>query len=251
MIQHPNFQSISAGQAEEYLSNLQRGDAVIRPSSREHHLAVTWKVDVGLFQHLAVHELIKAEESSISSLLRVDSKHTYSDLDELLEAHVKQMARKATELTNSDKWKGSKEPLDRFLDNYTMANPGRASYGFAWNPDRRKAGEVLLGFKANEKSSVQYWNIRIVPEGFTLFGQTQGDVASLCNGFKTAYAARMTGASRQLARPGGGRTPFAGGTGPYAPGGRTPHLSASTPNPYLQQYGAGGAYAAAGYGGGR
>ncbi|GAA5879533.1 hypothetical protein JCM1840_003438 [Sporobolomyces johnsonii] len=251
MIQHPNFQSISAGQAEEYLSNLQRGDAVIRPSSREHHLAVTWKVDVGLFQHLAVHELNKADESSIGSLLRVDSKHTYSDLDELLEAHVKQMARKATELTNSDKWKGSKEQLDRFLDNYTMANPGRASYGFAWNPDRQKAGEVLLGFKANEKSSVQYWNIRIVPEGFTLFGQTQGDVASLCNGFKTAYAARMTGASRQLAPPGGGRTPFAGGTGPYAPGGRTPHLSAPTPNPYLQQYGAGGAYAAAGYGGGR
>ncbi|GAA5881838.1 hypothetical protein JCM1840_001631 [Sporobolomyces johnsonii] len=194
MIQHPNFQSISAGQAEEYLSNLQRGDAV----------------DVGLFQHLAVHELNKADESSIASLLRVDSKHTYSDLDELLEAHVKQMARKATELTNSDKWKGSKEQLDRFLDNYTMANRGRASYGFAWNPDRQKAGEVLLGFKANEKSSVQYWNIRIVPEGFTLFGQTQGDVASLCNGFKTAYAARMTGASRQLAPPGGGRTPFAG-----------------------------------------
>ncbi|CEQ42697.1 SPOSA6832_04539 [Sporobolomyces salmonicolor] len=296
MIQHPNFQSISAGQAEEYLFNLQRGDAVIRPSSREHHLAVTWKVDVGLFQHLgpsafsfalsalsltfvivhrprlaAVHELNKADESSIGSLLRVDSKHTYSDLDELLEAHVKQMARKTTELTNSDKWKGSKEQLDRFLDNYTMANPGRASYGFAWNPDRQKAGEVLLGFKANEKSSVQYWNIRIVPEGFTLFGQTQGDVASLvraftirtfastfsdaferqCNGFKTAYAARMTGASRQLAPPGGGRTPFAGGTGPYASGGRTPHLSAPTPNPYLQQYGAGGAYAAAGYGGGR
>ncbi|GAA5910006.1 hypothetical protein JCM5296_004378 [Sporobolomyces johnsonii] len=252
MIQHPNFQSISAGQAEEYLSNLQRGDAVIRPSSREHHLAVTWKVDVGLFQHLAVQELNKADESSIGSLLRVDSKHTYSDLsDELLEAHVKQMARKATELTNSAKWKGSKEQLDRFLDNYTMANPGRASYGFAWNPDRRKAGEVLLGSKANEKSSVQYWNIRIVPEGFTLFGQTQGDVASLCNGFKTAYAARMTGASRQLARPGGGRTPFAGGTGPYAPGGRTPHLAAPTPNPYLQQYGAGGTYAAAGYGGGR
>ncbi|GAA5941800.1 hypothetical protein JCM1841_000342, partial [Sporobolomyces salmonicolor] len=88
MIQHPNFQSISAGQAEEYLFNLQRGDAVIRPSSREHHLAVTWKVDVGLFQHLAVHELNKADESSIGSLLRVDSKHTYSDLDELLEAHV-------------------------------------------------------------------------------------------------------------------------------------------------------------------
>lgn len=52
VIKHPNFQDISAGKAEEFLAGMQRGDCVIRPSSREDHLAVTWKVDEGIYQHL-------------------------------------------------------------------------------------------------------------------------------------------------------------------------------------------------------
>lgn len=52
VINHPNYQDVSAGKAEEYLANMQRGDCVIRPSSREDHIAVTWKVDDGIYQHI-------------------------------------------------------------------------------------------------------------------------------------------------------------------------------------------------------
>lgn len=52
VIKHPNFQNINAGQAEEYLAHMQRGDCVIRPSSKEDHLAVTWKVSDGIYQHI-------------------------------------------------------------------------------------------------------------------------------------------------------------------------------------------------------
>jgi transcription elongation factor SPT6 len=53
VVQHPNFHNMNAGQAEQYLANLQRGDCVIRPSSRGvDHLAVTWKVDDGVYQHI-------------------------------------------------------------------------------------------------------------------------------------------------------------------------------------------------------
>lgn len=52
VINHPNYQDISAGKAEEYLANMQRGDCVIRPSSREDHIAVTWKVAEGIYQHI-------------------------------------------------------------------------------------------------------------------------------------------------------------------------------------------------------
>lgn len=52
IIKHPNFQNIDSGKAEEVLSSMQRGDCIIRPSSREDHLAVTWKVDEGIYQHL-------------------------------------------------------------------------------------------------------------------------------------------------------------------------------------------------------
>jgi transcription elongation factor SPT6 len=40
-------------QAEAYLDKQQRGDVVIRPSSKGvDHLAVTWKVDEKLYQHI-------------------------------------------------------------------------------------------------------------------------------------------------------------------------------------------------------
>jgi transcription elongation factor SPT6 len=60
IIKHPNFHNFNAGQAEQHLANLQRGDCVIRPSSRgTDHLAVTWKVDTGIYQHIgeALHFL--------------------------------------------------------------------------------------------------------------------------------------------------------------------------------------------------
>lgn len=53
MVKHPNFFNMTSKQAEEHLSKLHRGDVVIRPSSRgSEHLAVTWKVERGIYQHI-------------------------------------------------------------------------------------------------------------------------------------------------------------------------------------------------------
>lgn len=53
IIKHPNFHNLNYKQAEELLSHQQRGDVVIRPSTKgPDHLAVTWKVDNGLYQHI-------------------------------------------------------------------------------------------------------------------------------------------------------------------------------------------------------
>jgi transcription elongation factor SPT6 len=50
---HPNFSNVTCAEAEQYLATQQRGDCVIRPSSLGfNHLAVTWKVDDGVYQHL-------------------------------------------------------------------------------------------------------------------------------------------------------------------------------------------------------
>lgn len=55
LIKHPNFHNFNTAQAEAYLEKQQRGDVVIRPSSKGHdHLAVTWKVDHKLYQHIGV-----------------------------------------------------------------------------------------------------------------------------------------------------------------------------------------------------
>lgn len=53
VIKHPNFHNFKTAQAEAYLEKQQRGDVVIRPSSKGiDHLAVTWKVDEKLYQHI-------------------------------------------------------------------------------------------------------------------------------------------------------------------------------------------------------
>src|ERR1700679_2131626 len=53
VIRHPNFHNFNTAQAETYLEKQQRGDVVIRPSSKGiNHLAVTWKVDDKLYQHI-------------------------------------------------------------------------------------------------------------------------------------------------------------------------------------------------------
>jgi transcription elongation factor SPT6 len=55
VIKHPLFRSFNSKQAEEFLSGMQRGDVVIRPSSLgPDHIAVTWKFAEGVYQHIGM-----------------------------------------------------------------------------------------------------------------------------------------------------------------------------------------------------
>lgn len=136
IIKHPNFHNFNAGQAEQHLANLQRGDCVIRPSSRgTDHLAVTWKVDTGIYQHIGqapelelltvqsklifvpccimldVLELDKPNEFSLGRILKIGGRYSYSDLDELIVSHVRAMARKVEEMIQHEKYKGSYDEM--------------------------------------------------------------------------------------------------------------------------------------------
>jgi transcription elongation factor SPT6 len=105
VIKHPLFRPFNAKQAEEYLGSQNRGDVVIRPSSKgTDHLAVTWKVADGIFQHIDVLELDKENEFSLGRTLRIGGRYNYSDLDELIVLHVKAMARKVDEMCGNEKF---------------------------------------------------------------------------------------------------------------------------------------------------
>ena len=58
-VKHPAFKAFGSKDAENYLAPLQHGDAIIHPSSKgaDHpdHLAVTWKVADGVYQHIGEH----------------------------------------------------------------------------------------------------------------------------------------------------------------------------------------------------
>lgn len=117
VINHPLFKPFNSTQAEEYLGGQAPGDAVIRPSSKGNdHLAVTWKVADGVYQHIDVLELQKENEFSVGKTLRVGGKYTYSDLDELMVDHVKATARKVGEMMRHDKFQlGSRTELGEFI----------------------------------------------------------------------------------------------------------------------------------------
>lgn len=249
-IRHPDFHNFKAGQAEEYLANMPRGTAVVRPSSKGNdHLAITWKVYDGVFQHIDVQELDKENEYELGRILRVGGAagSSYSDLDELLVNHIAPMAAMVEKLINNEKFRGSEEELQSFLSNATMANPGKSQYGFSI--DKKRPGVFTLGFKANRGAEVQRWPVRVLPGRYKLNEAELPDVVSLCNAFKTQYTTRLMTAARSgdktpgsVLRSGyGGTTPAimrAGGMAPMgartpAPYGHQPGIhSLATPNPY-------------------
>lgn len=132
VIKHPNFHNFNSQEAEAYLDRQERGDVVIRPSSKGmNHLAVTWKVDDKLFQHIGklnrtvlfacpqylflpkntdvVEPNADPTGQSIGGRLVVDGKYEFSDLDELIVNHVQALARRVEELMAFEKFKPGPE----------------------------------------------------------------------------------------------------------------------------------------------
>lgn len=197
VIKHPLFKPFNAMEAEQYLGSQGNGDVVIRPSSKGNdHLAVTWKVADGVYQHIDVLELQKETEFSVGKQLRIGGKHTYSDLDELIVEHVKAMARKVEELMANDKFKkGSHADLEKWLNAYSDANPNRSIYAFCIDP--KHPGYFFLCFKANKTTRTGYWMVRVVPNAFEMMKSQYPDMRALCNGFKLRFASEMSKAAVQ------------------------------------------------------
>jgi transcription elongation factor SPT6 len=202
VVKHPLFKPFNSTQAEEYLGSQAPGDAVIRPSSKGNdHLAITWKVADGIYQHIDVLELQKENEFSVGRQLRIGGKYNYSDLDELIVDHVKAMAKKVDELMQHEKYQnGSKADtgnkslllllrgvadnhfIEKWLTTYTEANPKRSVYAFCLDP--RHPGYFYLCFKAGQGAKVNAWPVRVVPNAFELLKSPYPDMKALCNGFK-------------------------------------------------------------------
>ncbi|KAF8319346.1 hypothetical protein DL93DRAFT_2178674 [Clavulina sp. PMI_390] len=184
VIKHPSFKNFNSREAENWLAPLQHGDALIRPSSKgPEHLAVTWKVADGVFQHIDVVESGMETAFSAGPQYTIDGRYTYSDLDDLLVNHVKAMSRKVDDLMASEKYKGgTPQELTNWLTNFVKMNPNRSSYAFGLN--RQKPGYFNLSFLANIDSPVQTWQVKVTPTAYRLGEVEVGSVADLCDAFK-------------------------------------------------------------------
>ncbi|KAI9928030.1 hypothetical protein ASPWEDRAFT_173677 [Aspergillus wentii DTO 134E9] len=196
VIKHPMFRPFNSTQAEEFLGSQSRGDVVIRPSSKgPDHLAVTWKVANGIFQHIDVLELDKENEFSVGRTLKVGGRYTYSDLDDLIFNHVKAMAKKVDEMMLHEKYnEGTKEETDKWLNTYTKANPRRSAYAFCINS--KYPGYFYLCFKAGENAQLHSWPVKVIPLGYELQRNPYPDMRALCNGFKLLFTNMQAGKRR-------------------------------------------------------
>jgi transcription elongation factor SPT6 len=215
VVNHPLFFSFNSAQAEEYLGSKEPGEVVIRPSSKGFdHLAVTWKVSDGVFQHIDVLEMNKATEYSVGKQLRI-GKQLYSDLDELIVNHVEAMAKKVTEIMKDDRFqKGTKEETGKFthitpaeppsnhqveswLKTYCEANPTRFMYAFCSLP--KHPGYFWLCFQPGKSKPPGAWPVKVIPNAFEMHKNIYPDMTALKNGFKMLYSS--TGGGAPTARP--------------------------------------------------
>ncbi|KAJ9098469.1 hypothetical protein QFC19_006336 [Naganishia cerealis] len=245
IVDHPAWHVANKSQAEKMLSKQSRGDVVIRPSSQGNdHLAVTWKVDEGIYQHLDVTEINKPSQHELGKILRVrDFDASYSDLDDLIVNHIKAMAEKVEALTHHEKYR-NEDQIEEYLKQYVSAHAGKSAYAFCLDSSRPGWAKVFFMNKAQKDGGIlQSWPIRIMPGAYKLFDAEVPGMTELCTAFKTQYASRLAEQKKNT-----GRTP-AGGRSVYAPasihrsavqrGGATPAMRfAGGATPALSRFGA-------------
>ncbi|PNS19134.1 hypothetical protein CAC42_1870 [Sphaceloma murrayae] len=192
VIKHPLYRPFNAAQAQEYLGAQNRGDVVVRPSSKGlDHLAVTWKVADNIYQHVDVLELDKENEFSVGRTLKVGGKYSYSDLDELIVLHVKAMAKKVEEMMSDERFQGgSRAQTETWLKTYCEANPKRSMYAFCINP--KWPGYFDLCYKQGRDAPVSSWPVKVIPNAFELQKNAYPDMRSLKNGFKLIVSKQMS-----------------------------------------------------------
>ncbi|KAJ2474519.1 Transcription elongation factor spt6 [Coemansia sp. RSA 2322] len=230
VIPHPLFKPLNSREAELYLASRPRGDCVIRPSSRgPNHIAITWKVAEGLFQHIDVQERDKPNESALGATFLV-GESAFSDLDELVAFHVDPIARKLEEVKLSPKFYDPEtDPLyaaqpvatilgaNDFSDDYkkrrqdlwesrtvqhldTLAqSTGRGSYCISLSLS--KPGSLLLAFKPTPKyHGIMKWTARVEPSEFKLGDRGRyPDLNGLINGFKRMQTSSTSAAATAAA----------------------------------------------------
>ena len=192
VINHPYYFPFTGRQAEDYLRSKNRGDFVIRQSSRgDDHLTITWKLDKDLFEHIDIKELDKENPLALGRVLVVDNQR-FNDLDQLIVEYLQNKVRLLNEMTSNEKFKqGTTKEVIKFIEDYSKVNPKKSVYYFSFNYDH--PGWFYINFKVNANSKLYTWNVKLTNTGFYLVNYNYPSVIQLCNGFKTLLKSSRSG----------------------------------------------------------
>ncbi|KAJ2891714.1 Transcription elongation factor spt6 [Coemansia aciculifera] len=231
-IPHPLFKPLNSREVEQYLATRPRGDCVIRPSSRgTDHIAITWKVAEGLFQHIDVLERNKPSDAALGLTFMVGDS-AYTDLDELVAFHVDPISRKLEEVKRNPKfYDPESDPLysakpvadilgpndyspeyrsrrqdlweertARHLDTLAQST-GRGSYCISFS--LLKPGSLVLAFKPTPTyAGIMKWTARVEPNEFKLGERGRyPDINGLINGFKRMQTSSSSSSSNARQPP--------------------------------------------------
>ncbi|KAJ1916301.1 Transcription elongation factor spt6 [Mycoemilia scoparia] len=231
-IQHPWFKAMNSVQAEAYLADRPRGSYVIRSSSRGmDHIAITWKVGEGIFQHLDVVEKDKPNEMAVGRILNI-GKSKFSDLDELAALHIDPVSHKIDEARRHPKFY---DPIKDLLSSGIVLDPpsnnkeaaaarverlqeqikehldalsnstGRGAYCLCYS--YKHPGSLQIVFKSTPRSrNISHRTVRVLPDAYLLDDKHRHPtVDSLINGFKTIQM--KAGENRNPSRSSNGGPP--------------------------------------------
>ncbi|XP_063933311.1 transcription elongation factor SPT6-like [Zophobas morio] len=167
VVNHPLFKNLNYQEAEEFLSPLEMGDCVIRPScSKKNELALTWKVDEGVYQHISIEDFtVDKEAHSLEGKYKL-KKQFYDDLDEILARFLSPITALLTEVQNSQCYHKPlyKAELDKVLREEKKRNPARIPYYLS--ASKEFAGKLMISYLPGCNTVIHEFVV-LSPEGFT------------------------------------------------------------------------------------
>uniref|UniRef100_A0ACD5XYJ0 Uncharacterized protein n=1 Tax=Avena sativa TaxID=4498 RepID=A0ACD5XYJ0_AVESA len=168
MIVHPHFQNLTAEEANQFLSDKEVGEKVIRPSSRgPSFLTLTVKFSDGVYVHKEIDESGK-DRKDITSLLRLGKTltidgETFEDLDEVVDRYVDPLVGHLKSMLSYRKFrKGLKGEVDAMLRADKAENPNRIVYSFGISHEH--PGTFILTYIRGANPHHEY--VGLYPKGF-------------------------------------------------------------------------------------
>ena len=183
-IDHPLFQNVTAQEAEKYLESKDKGEIVIRPSSRGlNYLTLTWKFYDNIYVHINIKEEGKLNAHSLGKVLSINDQK-FESLDEIIALYMEPIINYSQELQQFRNFRhGDQEKIDQLLQDAKANNPKTIPYYI--NIAFDYPGKFILSYLPG--SRVRHEPVSAIPNGYTFRQQKFSNPDKMIKWFKVHW----------------------------------------------------------------
>jgi len=180
-IDHPLFVNETFQAAEQRLSNQERGEVVIRPSSKGlTFLNITWKFYDDIYVHITVREEDKPNPRSLGKTLYIEDEK-FEDLDEIISRYIEPLNQLVKDMLNFRRFhSGTLEEVKELLTKEKQADKTRIPYYIII--DHQNSGKFLIVYLPRQNPKRE--SINLTPKGFRFRGKIHSTPEKLVDWFK-------------------------------------------------------------------